>query len=340
MGILLTRDAFREGVFKRDRYTCVFCTKPAVDAHHILERRLWPDGGYYLDNGASVCEEHHILCEQTAISVEDVRIACGITKPVLPPHLYTDVSYDKWGNVVLADGRRLRGELFYDESVQKILHQGKVLDLFDKYVKYPRTYHLPWSENLTEDDRMMPSTEAFHGRRVIVTEKMDGENTTMYNDYIHARSLDSRNHESRNWVKTFWSRIGYNIPEGWRVCGENLFAKHSIGYEELPTYFMGFSVWTDHNDCLSWDETQEWFELLGITSVPVVYDGVYDEKVIRSLYTPADWQSSEGYVVRIADSFPFKDFKHVTGKYVRKNHVQTVKHWMYGAKMEVNKLKP
>ena len=94
--ILLTRDAFREGTFKRDSYRCVFCENPAVDAHHIMERRLWPDGGYYLDNGASVCGDHHIQCEQTTLSVEDVRHACGITRIIVPPHLYADQPYDKW----------------------------------------------------------------------------------------------------------------------------------------------------------------------------------------------------------------------------------------------------
>src|SRR3546814_17638272 len=63
--ILLTRTAFREGVFARDENRCVFCPLPAEDAHHIIERRLWPDGGYYLDNGASVCRAHHIRCETT-----------------------------------------------------------------------------------------------------------------------------------------------------------------------------------------------------------------------------------------------------------------------------------
>ena len=82
---LLLRDEFREGVFARDGYKCVFCKKTAeqtpegkLDAHHIIERRLWNDGGYYLDNGATVCEEHHLLCEQTVYSVEDVREAAGI----------------------------------------------------------------------------------------------------------------------------------------------------------------------------------------------------------------------------------------------------------------------
>ncbi len=90
MGLLLTRDKFRELVFQRDGGKCVFCEKPAADAHHIIERRLWSDGGYYLDNGASVCPEHHILCEQTLISVEEVRIACGITRIIVPQHLYDD----------------------------------------------------------------------------------------------------------------------------------------------------------------------------------------------------------------------------------------------------------
>jgi hypothetical protein len=100
---LLTRDAFREGVFKRDNHRCVICGARALDAHHIIERRLFADGGYYLDNGASVCEEHHLLCEMTVLTVDQVREACGIRRIVVPQHLYPDQAYDKWGNPVLAN---------------------------------------------------------------------------------------------------------------------------------------------------------------------------------------------------------------------------------------------
>jgi hypothetical protein len=128
--ILLTRDQFREGVFARDRHSCVLCGAAAQDAHHILERRLFTDGGYYLENGASVCGPCHFDCEQTNVSVEDVRRAAGITRAVLPEHFYSDLSYDKWGNIVLENGMRLKGELFYDESVQKILLVGGWLEHF------------------------------------------------------------------------------------------------------------------------------------------------------------------------------------------------------------------
>jgi hypothetical protein len=338
---LLTRDQFREGVFARDNNKCVFCDKPAQDAHHILERRLWPDGGYYLDNGASVCSEHHIKCETTEISVEDVRHACGITKVIIPPHLYDDQVYDKWGNPVQPNGTRLKGELFNDESVQKILTQGGVLGLFSHYVKYQRTYHLPWSPTPSSDDRVLPPNVCnanFAGKRVIATKKMDGENTTMYPDYIHARSVDSRNHPSRNWVKNFWGQICGDIPEGWRVCGENLFAEHSIFYPDLKSYFYGFSIWDDKNFCLPWNLTLEYFELMSITPVEVIYDGIYDEQKLRKLATDLDTVTEEGYVLRIADGFSYADFRHSVAKYVRPNHVQTVKHWMHGKPIVPNQL--
>ena len=159
---LLTRDRFREGVFARDGHKCVICGAPGKDAHHILERRLWPDGGYYLANGATLCADCHLKAEGTALSVEEVREAAKITHFPLPEHLYTDQIYDKWGNPVLPDGHRLRGELFGDESVQKVLRQYIDVDsVFRAWVKYPRTYHLPWSPGATKDDRTLPDVSHF-----------------------------------------------------------------------------------------------------------------------------------------------------------------------------------
>lgn len=334
---LLSREKFRELVFHRDNGLCVICKSPAQDAHHILERRLWSDGGYYLDNGASVCGKCHLKCESTDYSVEFVRECCGITNPILPEHLYSDNIYDKWGNIILPNGTRLKGELFFDESVQKIINS--YLYLFVDTVKYPRTYHLPWSKNITDDDRVLPSLDIFEGKEVIVTEKVDGENTSLYRNDIHARSLDSQNHPSRNWIKNFWGTFRGDIPEGWRICGENMFAKHSIGYDSLESFFYGFSVWNDKNICLSWDETLEWFDLLNITPVPILYTGIFDINEIKGLHSQLDWGRTEGYVVRLADSFSYGNFRNSVAKYVRQNHLQTVKHWMHGQPIEKNKLK-
>jgi hypothetical protein len=327
---LLTRDQFREQTFERDNHKCVFCGEPAVDAHHILERRLWGKSqGYFASNGASVCQTHHIMCETTEIAVEDVRLACGIEKYSIPEHLYSDHIYDKWGNIVLPYGRRMKGELFYDESVQKILKQGKKLDLFTDYVKYPRTYHLPWSPGVTDDDRIHKDMSVFDGKRIIVTEKLDGENSSFYRDYYHARSIDGRSHPSRSWAKAMHSQICGDIPEGWRVCAENLYAEHSIRYDDLESYVYGFFIWNNKNECLSWDETVEWFDLFGMVHVPVLYDGIYDEQTIKALWSEKDRDSIEGYVIRTADGFAYKDFKKYVAKFVRKGHVSQKSHWRY-----------
>ena len=173
--ILLNRDIFRESVFKRDGFKCVICPKNAVDAHHIIERRLFKDSGYYISNGASLCEKHHLEAEMTILTCDEIRKAAGIIEIVLPEHFYQDVEYDKWGNEILRNGIRIRGDLFDDPSVQKILKQGNVLSLFADRVKYPRTFHLMWSPGMNRDDRMMENTDIFEGQQVMICEKLDGD---------------------------------------------------------------------------------------------------------------------------------------------------------------------
>ena len=320
---LLTRDKFREAVFARDGHQCVVCGAEAKDAHHILERRLWPDGGYYLNNGASVCEEHHLQAEATLISCDDLRRLCHIDTIVVPPHFEGGCNYTKWGDVLLTDGMRVPGELFGEDSVQKILKP--VLDRYLNRFKYPRTYHLPWSPGATRDDRIMKSLSRLEGRPIVVTEKMDGENTTLYRHGLHARSLNFGHHPSRTRVKAFHRKVQFDIPEGWRVCGENLTAVHSLRYDSLPHFFLAFSIWNEWNWCLSWGETMDYAEMLGISLVPILYMGAWDERVLRDLHR----EGTEGYVVRPLDAFHYKDFRHVVGKYVRENHVQTDEHWMH-----------
>lgn len=329
--MLLTRDEFRRQVFDRDGGRCVLCGAPGVDAHHIMERRLFDDGGYYRDNGATLCAACHLRAEMTVLSCAEIRRAAGTIAVVLPPHLYPDQEYDKWGNPILPNGQRLRGELFDDGSVQKVLAAGGVLWLFTNRMRYPRTWHLPWSPGATEDDRVLPSVNGFVGQEVVVTAKMDGEQTTMYTDYLHARSVDWSRHPSRSWVANLHAQIGWKIPPGWRVCGENLFARHSIHYHHLPAYFLVFSVWDERNVCLSWVDTVEWAALLDLLTVPVLYAGPWDEGRIRGLYQPT-WQGDEleGYVVRLAGSFPYVRFRHAVAKYVRAGHAQTRPHWWHG----------
>lgn len=67
---LLTREEFKKQVFAKTKGKCCVpgCTCDAVDAHHIMDRKLWKDGGYYITNGAALCEKHHLDAEHGDIT--------------------------------------------------------------------------------------------------------------------------------------------------------------------------------------------------------------------------------------------------------------------------------
>jgi hypothetical protein len=188
--------------------------------------------------------------------------------------------------------------------------------------------HLPFSPGLQNDDRLIESLVGLIGREVIVTEKMDGENTTLYTNGFHARSLDSRHHPSRDWIKRFHGNMSYMIPEGWRICGENMYAQHSIPYTDLKSYFYGFSIWDDRNVALDVDSQTIEFEKLGIVQPEEFYRGVFNLQILYDLADELDPHTQEGFVVRIVDEIPFDDFDKKVAKWVRKGHVQTDEHWM------------
>ena len=193
--------------------------------------------------------------------------------------------------------------------------------------KYPRTPHLPWSPGASKDDVYLVDLACFEGRDVIVTEKLDGENTTLYQDHLHARSIDGTHHPSRDWVKGLHARIAHTIPDGFRLCGENLYARHSISYANLTSYFYLFSAWNTENVALSWDDTRKLAGEIGLETPRVLLEGQWDEKATRAIQV--DPNSMEGYVVRLTDAFRFEDFGVSVAKWVRTGHVQTDQHWMH-----------
>ena len=340
----MMRDEFREAVFARDGHKCVVCGLCGIqecadgpvklDAHHIMERRLWTDGGYHLDNGVTLCAVCHLKAETTELSCEGLRLMAGIAKTILPDHLYPDNIYDKWGNIVLENGRRLRGELFQDGSVQKALEMGGRLSSFVEWVKYPRTFHLPWSPGVGDSDKVLTNLDNFIGQDVVVTVKMDGENTSIYHGgHVHARSLDTERHSSRDWVRSLGARVGCELPVGWRVCGENLWAKHSIHYHALRSYFYAFSIWDANNMCLPWAETVEWAQLLGLDVPNVLWNGLFTPRAIDGVLpwwpdiSLAD-DPIEGYVVRLSRAFSYGELRRCVAKCVRAEHVQTNEHWL------------
>lgn len=342
---LLSRDEFRAAVLGRHGGRCCVpgCGHSAEDAHHIIERRLWVDGGYYLANGAALCgrngQGHHIDAKRTLLAANDLRRWSGINEVLLPEHLVADADYDAWGNEIRPDGSRSPGELFWEPQVQRLLGEADLLGRFDLRPRYPRTLHLPDSPGMASDDKVLADLSAFEGVPLVVTEKADGENTNWTRDDFWARSPDSNHHPTRDYVKAMWGARRWDIPPGIRISGENLYARHSIAYDDLPDFFLVFGVW-DRGTLLPWEETEEWAQLLDLHTVPVLYRGESLTDARRAWAAQRNTETSEGFVLRTAGRIEAADFRTRVAKWVRPQHVRTADHgWRHRSDHPVNGLR-
>jgi 5-methylcytosine-specific restriction endonuclease McrA len=65
------RNAFRDALFERDGYTCRMCGEGGVDPHHIINRSLFPNGGYVIENGILLCSKCHKRAEAWSECIND-----------------------------------------------------------------------------------------------------------------------------------------------------------------------------------------------------------------------------------------------------------------------------
>lgn len=203
--------------------------------------------------------------------------------------------------------------------------------------KYKRTPHFPWSPGITNDDRVMKINDInknFSGKKLAITLKMDGECTSSYtfDGYSHARSINSEHDESKSFFKRFWAERSFLTDRILRVNGENLFAKHSIHYKNLDSFFYAFSIFDENNFRLDWDDFINTCNSLNILHVPVLKIITADSggewmKDVKSIFEKAVASGDEGVVVTTLDGFHYDEFSNNIIKAVRENHVKTDKHW-------------
>ena len=197
---------------------------------------------------------------------------------------------------------------------------------------------------------------------VVVTVKMDGSNAMITrlpeimpdpSRHCPAHGVAARNgkHTTHNSFDLLKKRnreqYEYKIPPHIQICGEWLYAWHSIHYADLEDcdesdcdehavpvrdYFQVFGVYDNRFDVwLSWPEVEEWAAKIGAETVPVVEKRVFEyPNHVYEVYPEADRlieNGHEGIVIRSALPFHYGQFEARLGKYVRENHVTTDEHW-------------
>lgn len=211
--------------------------------------------------------------------------------------------------------------------------------------KYNRIFHLPWSSG-TNDDKIAKSVDSLLNVPIVIQCKFDGSNVCMMREACFSRSHSGPpTHPSFNQFKILHATIKWSIPEDIQIFGEWLFAQHSIYYDKLPSFFLGFGIRNINTKIwYSTDDTLAMFESLNLKSAPIDFKGIVKaEQDLKDLaqgimesagvYGP----EREGLVIRLASAFDNKDFSISVMKQVRPNHVKTDAHWAHQA-VRPNKL--
>lgn len=199
-------------------------------------------------------------------------------------------------------------------------------------MKYGRTYHFPFSPGTTSDDKIQHDWEELLLNELVMTEKLDGENTCLKKSGFYARShsAPTTNPWARN-MRTIWDRVNKALGH-LEVFGENLYGVHSIEYTKLEHFFHIFAI-RDENTWLAWHEVKMYAEMLDLPVVPEIKIKHFTKEEIKKEIQENLLKGSilggecEGFVFRNSNSFKNESFAKNVLKYVRKNHVKTDEHW-------------
>ncbi len=198
--------------------------------------------------------------------------------------------------------------------------------------KYSRTYHFPFSKGTTSDDRIQQNWEAILQHEIVITEKLDGENTCLKKSGVYARShaAPTRNPWAKN-MNQIWARVQNDLGE-LEFFGENLYGVHSIEYTELKSYFYVFAV-REGDVWLSWKDVCFYAAMIDLPTVPILQKEHFTADSLQTAIAEGMAKGSalggecEGFVCRNSGSFGVDEFSKNVLKYVRKNHVKTDEHW-------------
>jgi len=210
------------------------------------------------------------------------------------------------------------------------------------FFRFPHTPHLAWlGEGSPRADKVLSSDEAasFLANELIIEEKIDGANlglSTNEDGELRAQnrgswlSPDAGHPQFRSLWSWLEARRDALVDALWPdliLFGEWCAAVHSVEYDALPDWFLGFDVF-DRAQGRFWSTLRrdELLDKLGVKAVPELDRGHFslDEVVTQMTTSRVGSAPMEGIYLRV-DS---EDWLERRAKLVRAEFVQAIDtHW-------------
>lgn len=211
----------------------------------------------------------------------------------------------------------------------------------DDYFKFPSTPHLVLLGAVdVRRDKVMSESERneFLRHELVVEEKVDGANLGISFDdegnirtqnrgaYLHLPSTGQWK-KLGEWLAPRTNALFEQLADRYILFGEWCYAQHSIVYDRLPDWFLGFDIYdkgtTGFFSCTRRDEI---FREIGISQVPKVDRGHFTLSELSELLSRSQLSDNpaEGLYLR----FDKGDWLVQRAKLVRPAIIQSVKqHW-------------
>ncbi|KLV09229.1 hypothetical protein ABT56_03280 [Photobacterium aquae] len=214
--------------------------------------------------------------------------------------------------------------------------------MISEFFRFPHTSHIDWLSNSgARGDKIMSPHEAdlFVSTKLTVEEKVDGANVgfSIDNDgnliaqnrgaWID-RDVGGQFKHLWKWAAPYENQLKAKLGKELILFGEWCYAKHSIRYERLPNWFIGFDIYERSSGrFFSVQRRNELLSSIGIPIVRPIAVGHFSISDLKSLLsTPSSYGANniEGiYLRKDEDKWLSK-----RAKLVRPDFTQSIEeHW-------------
>ena len=168
-------------------------------------------------------------------------------------------------------------------------------------MKYPKTHHIKGSKGVTEDDQV--PLEDLPGDHLVIEEKLDGSmvSVSFENRQVVSRCQMPARGESASmfnaWVAEKFTALEEVLGSRYIMFGEWLYAKHTVFYDKLPSYFMEYDIYDRlERGWLSTDRRHALLLGTGIEHVPILAKAQKtDDLNLNDLIKPSLFRSEENF---------------------------------------------
>lgn len=222
----------------------------------------------------------------------------------------------------------------------------------DDFFKFPSTPHLMlFVDTEVRGDKVMSESERneFLQHELVVEEKVDGANLGI--SFDHEGNIRAQNRGAylnfpcsgqwkklSEWLHPRTDVLFEQLTDRYILFGEWCYAQHSVVYDRLPDWFLGFDVFDkDTAKFFSCSRRNDMFDALEISQVPMIERGHFTLSELKSLLSQSKLSDNpaEGIYLRFDQS----DWLEQRAKLVRPAFIQSIEqHWSRSG-IKANRLK-